>query len=237
MHVTGSPDGPPTKVGVAVSDLTAGTLAATAGLAAVLEARRTGRGRHVTVSLYDAQLASLANRGAGALVAGEDPGRLGNDHPSICPYGTFPAADGHVVVAVGTDQQFRRLCSPRRRADACRRRTLRDERGTGAPPGHADVDHGRPVRATERAAWVVALRAAGRPGRSVRSVREVVDDAPWSIVTHAHPTVGSLRSFRSPVAFDGVHHTATLAPPLLGADTEAVLRELDRADADLAERP
>jgi crotonobetainyl-CoA:carnitine CoA-transferase CaiB-like acyl-CoA transferase len=74
----------------------------------------------------------------------------------------------------------------------------------------------------------------------VRSVREVVGDAPWSIVTHAHPTVGALRSFRSPVAFDGVHHTATLAPPLLGADTEAVLRELEASggtDVDVAGRP
>jgi crotonobetainyl-CoA:carnitine CoA-transferase CaiB-like acyl-CoA transferase len=232
MHITGAPDGPPTKVGVAVTDLTAGMLAATAALAALVEARRTGRGRHVTVSLYDAQLAWLANRGAEALVAGEDPGRLGNDHPSICPYATFAAADGHVVVAVGTDGQFRRLCAllgTPRLADDPRFATNADR------VRHRDAL--MPVLAERFAdrrvdAWVAELRAGDIPGGPVRSVREVVADAPWATVTHHHPSVGALRSFRSPMAFDGRHHTAALAPPVLGADTDAVLRELDAPDVE-----
>ena len=85
MSITGEPDGPPLKVGVAIADITTGMFATIGTLAALREAERDGRGRHVQVSLFDSQLAWLANRGSDYLVGGEEPHRLGNAHPAIVP--------------------------------------------------------------------------------------------------------------------------------------------------------
>ena len=110
MHVTGEPDGPPLKVGAAVVDLICGLIAANGIQAALLERARTGRGRHVEVSLMDAALASLLNQ-ASAWVAGGVAGtRRGNRHPSIVPYETYEAADRPIAIAVGNDRLFGRLC-------------------------------------------------------------------------------------------------------------------------------
>ncbi len=117
MSITGQADGPPTKVGVAVTDITAGMFACTALLAALHERARSGRGRHIEVSLLDAQVAWLANRAADWLIGGLLPERLGNAHPSIVPYETFRASDGYLNLAVGTDEQFRRFCREAGRAD------------------------------------------------------------------------------------------------------------------------
>ena len=110
MSITGEPDGPPLKVGVAIADITTGMFASIGTLAALRDAERTGQGHHVQVSLFDSQLAWLANRGSDWLVGGEEPHRLGNAHPAIVPYEAFPTSDGHVIVAIGTDEQFARFC-------------------------------------------------------------------------------------------------------------------------------
>ena len=110
MHITGQPDGPPTKVGAAVVDLVCGLLAVAGIQAALLERERTGRGRHVEVSLMDASLLSLLNQGTAALLGGAEPVRRGNRHPSIAPYETFETADRPIAVAVGNDRLFTRLC-------------------------------------------------------------------------------------------------------------------------------
>ncbi|MDX6563108.1 MAG: hypothetical protein QOD65_2922, partial [Gaiellales bacterium] len=110
MSITGEADGPPLKVGVAIADITTGMFASIGTLAALRDAERTGQGHHVQVSLFDSQLAWLANRGSDWLVGGEEPHRLGNAHPAIVPYEAFPTSDGHVIVAIGTDEQFTRFC-------------------------------------------------------------------------------------------------------------------------------
>src|ERR1700689_2231238 len=111
MSITGQPDGPPTKVGVALVDIIAGLFAAVAILAALAERERSGLGQRAEVSLMGALLAALANQASGFLAAGQVPGRMGNRHPSIAPYESFAAADGEIVVAVGNDRQFAALCT------------------------------------------------------------------------------------------------------------------------------
>jgi crotonobetainyl-CoA:carnitine CoA-transferase CaiB-like acyl-CoA transferase len=106
MSITGEPDGEPSKVGVAVVDITAGLHA----LVAILAALRAGRGQHVEVSLFQSQLAWLVNVASGYLVSGREPRRWGNAHPQIVPYQTFRGADGWVAIACGNDAQFRALC-------------------------------------------------------------------------------------------------------------------------------
>src|ERR1700760_4620224 len=110
MSITGEPDGPPQKVGVAVVDVLAG-LFATVGIMAALRHRDAGgEGQLVEVNLLSALLGALVNQGSGYTIAGVVPGRMGNEHPSIAPYAPFPTADGELVVAVGNERQFAALC-------------------------------------------------------------------------------------------------------------------------------
>ena len=117
MSITGEPDGPPAKVGVAIVDLTAGMFALSAILAAVRVGDLTGRGQRIDISLLDAHLAWLANVGSNYLVSGETPLRYGNAHPNIVPYQTFAASDGWLIVAAGNDRQWQRLCAAIGRPD------------------------------------------------------------------------------------------------------------------------
>jgi crotonobetainyl-CoA:carnitine CoA-transferase CaiB-like acyl-CoA transferase len=110
MSITGEPDGPPQKVGVALVDVLAG-LFATAGIMAALRHRdASGEGQLVEVNLLSALLGALVNQGSAYTIAGVVPGRMGNEHPSIAPYAPFPTADGELVVAVGNERQFSALC-------------------------------------------------------------------------------------------------------------------------------
>ncbi len=111
MDVTGEPDGEPQKVGVAVSDLFTGLYGVIAIEAALIERERTGRGQHIDLALFDTMGAMLANQAMNYLASGVPPRRMGNVHPNIAPYQTFPVADGFVIIAVGNDAQFARLCA------------------------------------------------------------------------------------------------------------------------------
>lgn len=109
MSLTGEPDGEPMKVGVGIADVMCGMYAATGVLAALRHRDRTGEGQHIDLALVDAQIAWLINEGVNYLTSGEVPKRRGNGHPNIAPYQVFESADGHVIVAVGNDSQFRRF--------------------------------------------------------------------------------------------------------------------------------
>ncbi|MEM7621378.1 MAG: CaiB/BaiF CoA-transferase family protein [Pseudomonadota bacterium] len=113
MSLTGFPDaqeGEPTKVGVGITDVVCGMYACTAILSALHHRHQTGQGQYIDMALYDSQLAWLINQGVGYLISGEVPPRRGNEHPTIVPYGTFPASDKTFIIAVGNDTQFARLC-------------------------------------------------------------------------------------------------------------------------------
>jgi crotonobetainyl-CoA:carnitine CoA-transferase CaiB-like acyl-CoA transferase len=110
MSITGDPDGPPQKVGVALVDVLTGLFASVGVLAALHARATTGRGQRVDVDLLSCLLASLVNQGSAYTAAGVVPARMGNFHPSIAPYELFGGSEGELVVAVGTDQQFAALC-------------------------------------------------------------------------------------------------------------------------------
>lgn len=111
MSITGDPDGAPQKVGVAVTDIVTGLYGTIGILAAVEQRHRTGRGQHIDMSLLDCATALLANQAMNQLATGETPPRLGNAHPNIAPYQVVPTSDGHIILAVGNDTQFQRLCA------------------------------------------------------------------------------------------------------------------------------
>ena len=180
MSMQGEPGGEPMKVAVAISDIVAGQFAA-AGIMAALVRGPDGRGGTVDVSLLDAQVAWLANRAGDWLIGGVEPVRLGNAHPSIVPYETFHASDGHINLAVGNDGQFARFCREAGRDDladdpdfatnplgaeppAARRGARRDDRDAAGRP------LGRRARARvgPRRAGAGAARGVLRPGRARR---------------------------------------------------------------------
>ncbi|MFM8612638.1 MAG: CaiB/BaiF CoA transferase family protein [Actinomycetota bacterium] len=225
MSITGDEDGAPMKVGVAIADITSGMFAASGILAALLDVERGQAGRHVRVSLYDAQLAWLANRGTEASVAGVEPERLGNAHPSIVPYETFPTRGAHIVIAVGTDDQYRALCGVLGLDDAAA-----DARFATNPERVAHRTALVPLLAAATATWeaadlLAALDAARVPSGPVRSIPEALAHSPQALVAHEHPTAGEVRTIRSPIDLDGAHLTSDRHPPLLGEHTREVLVE------------
>ncbi len=111
MSITGEKDGQPMKAGVAVADLFTGVYAVVAIQAALLHARATGQGQHVDMALFDVQSAVLANQAMNYLISGVSPVRMGNAHPNISPYEVIETSDGHLIIAVGNDGQFHRLCA------------------------------------------------------------------------------------------------------------------------------
>jgi len=110
MSVTGEPNGPPQKVGVAVTDIVTGLYGTIGIMAAVEQRHTTGKGQHIDMSLLDCATALLANQNMNFLATGQSPTRMGNAHPNICPYDAFKTADGYVILAVGNDGQFQRCC-------------------------------------------------------------------------------------------------------------------------------
>jgi glutaryl-CoA transferase len=226
MSMQGAPDGEPMKVAVAIADIVAGQFASSAILAALHRRGRSGEGATLEVSLLDAQVAWLANRGGDWLIGGIEPVRLGNAHPSIVPYETFRAADGYVNLAVGTDEQFARFCREAGLGELAgdpdfttnRLRVVHRDR---LVPALQQAFAGRPV-----AHWLGVLERAGVPGGPVLSVPDALaGPAAHTIETVDHPTAGTLRLIDSPMQLDGERLRAHRPPPRLGEHTAEVLAE------------
>jgi len=226
MHVTGEPEGRPLKVGTAVVDLICGLIAANGIQAALIERARTGRGRHVEVSLMDAALTSLLNQ-ASAWVAGGVAGtRRGNRHPSIVPYETYDAADRPLAVAVGNDRLFARLCEALGLGELAT-----DERyATNA----ARVEHrdelsrrlGEVIAREPAAHWVGVLRAAAVPVGPINGVDEAFALAEELGMEPAAEHDG-IPLVRPPLRVDGERPPIRRAPPALdehGDEIRAWLR-------------
>jgi len=110
MDITGEADGPPEKAGIAISDLFTGLYGVVAIEAALIARGESGKGQHIDLSLFDSMSTMLANQAMNYLASGRSPKRMGNAHPNLAPYQTLPVADGWLIVAVGNDGQFARLC-------------------------------------------------------------------------------------------------------------------------------
>jgi crotonobetainyl-CoA:carnitine CoA-transferase CaiB-like acyl-CoA transferase len=229
MAITGEPGGAPTKVGVAVVDVLTGQNAALAILAALRERDAGGQGQRVEVSLFDSALAGLVNVTQAALVTGREPVRWGNAHATIVPYQTFDAADRAIVVAVGNDAQWRRLCEALG-ADAL----LADARfatNPGRIEHRAEVSAALAeiIRGGTAAEWLGVLEAAGVPCAPVQTVGEALRDpvltergGTWPITG---ATYGTVETVPSPLRFERTPAGVSRPAPALGEHTAEVERE------------
>lgn len=234
MEVTGHPDGPPTRVGVPISDLLTGMTALQAILAALYSRERSGEGAVLDVSMLDATVQVLTFHSASALNAGTRPRRLGNRHASIAPYEVFEASDGLFNLAVGNNAQFAELCallgSPELVKDA--RFATNPERVKNRPALAAEL---QPRFARQTVAhWLAALEGKGIPAGGVLDVAQALAHpalaARGMLPSFQHPKAGALKLVGSPLPGADASRAP---PPLLGEHTREVLAELGVAAADL----
>ena len=240
MAITGAQDGEPMRLGVAFIDLISGMNAVQAILAALFMRDRTGQGQWLDISLTDSALFMLANVASGYLNTGKEPGRYGNAHPSVVPYQLFDCVDGRIAVAVGNDEQFRRLCrviGDRDLADDARFATNRgrtEHRAELLPRLEARF------RLLPAGSLLADLRAAGVPAGELRTVSQAftsdVAALRETIVSVPAPKIGTFRSVRSPLRMSGCEPVPPTSPPDLGEHTETVLAtELGLSREDIAQ--
>lgn len=242
MSLTGMADGPPLKVGVGLIDVICGLYACNGILAAVQARHVTGRGQYIDIGLLDAQIAVLINQGVGYLTDGAVPPRRGNDHPTIVPYGSFPASDGTIILAVGNDAQFARLMAE-----------------AGAPALAADPRFAtNKARVQNRAVlipliealtvlrpaadWLAAMDRLGVPAGPIYDLGQVFASpqvaARDMVVSVPHPVAasGAVWLIGNPLKLSETPVTYAKAPPVLGQDTRAVLaRVLGMTDDAIGE--
>ena len=234
-HADGEPGGGPMRTGFAVGDITAGFYAVSAVLAALRHRDMvSGQGQHIDLALFDAQVAALSHLAMIYLVTGQQPARLGTASPITCPYQAFECADASIMIAVGNDSQFVKLCECLGRPELAtdprfKSNPDRSKNRMTLVPLLAEVLKTRRV-----AQWYADFDAAGVPSGPINNFAQVFADPQIvhrEMLLHMqHPTVGEIAQVANPVRFSAspVHYQRP--PPLLGEHTNEVLREVLQMD-------
>ncbi|MEW6232188.1 MAG: CaiB/BaiF CoA-transferase family protein [Chloroflexota bacterium] len=236
MSITGEPEGPPMKVGVAIVDITAGLFATVGILGALHERHRSGLGQRIDVSLLEAQVAWLANVGSNYLVSGQRPRRYGNAHASIVPYETFKARDSYIAIGVGNDRQWQRFCQLLGREELAH-----DPRFATNPRRVENRDVLIPmlqevIATRDGEEWLRLLREADIPCSPINTIDRVFQDPQVlhreMVVEVPHPTAGKVRLAGIPFKLSCTPARVSRHPPLLGEHTAEVLADILGYGAD-----
>ena len=230
MSVTGEADGMPMKTGVAVADLFTGLYAGNAIQAALISREHSGRGSHIDMSLLDSQIAVLANQNTNYLVSGTAPGRLGNAHPNIVPYQAFETLDGHIILAVGNNRQFSAFCKIAQLGGVAEDPRFADNRKrVENREALVEIVAGA-MRQRTTQEWIDVLEVASVPCGPINAIDQVFADLH---VQHRNLSRSvrredgtEIRTVANPIRFAGEQMVSERPVPALGADTDAVLKEV-----------
>ncbi len=229
MSVNATPEGPPTKVGVPIGDITAGMFASNAILAALVERGTTGRGRRIDVALNDSLLALFTYQAGRYFATGDVPIQEGNYHATIAPYGTFAASDGFINVAVASDAQFIRFCEAIRAPELAN--DPRFTTNAGRQAGRSELVHAIDARMREgtRDEWLARFEQVAIPAGPILDIEEAFA-SPLATgrqmrVEIEHPKAGLISQVGAPWKLDGRSSPIRIPPPLLGQHTVEVLRD------------
>jgi crotonobetainyl-CoA:carnitine CoA-transferase CaiB-like acyl-CoA transferase len=232
MDVTGYADGPPTRVGVPISDLLTGCYSVIGILAALAQRERTGKGCHVDTALLDSTVGVLANQALNFLVSGKIPGRIGNSHPNIVPYQEFPVADGHLIVATGNDSQYVKFCHVLGAPELAQNPDYKDNASRLMHRGELAAKLSALTARMTRDDLLAKLEAQGVPAGPINNLQQVFDDPQ---VKHRGMKLeppsekaqgGKIPGVRTPINFDGWGAASDRPSPRLGEHTAEILREI-----------
>lgn len=234
LHITGSENGPPAKVGVAVTDLATGLYAHGAILAALLQRASTGKGQKIDVNLLSTQVASLINVASNWLNAQKEGSRLGTSHESIVPYEAFKTKNGYLTIGTGSDSQFHALCkyleiphiSSDPKFETNQQRVLHRQELISIL---SEI-----ISKQSSQHWMVLFENAPFPVGPINKISEVFNDPHVKeiglVKTLAHPMAGEIKVVGPPVSFSDSSNTARTAPPLLGQHTDEILKTILKYD-------
>ncbi len=238
MSITGSEAGGPAKLGVAIVDVCTGQYAAMTILAALNARGRTGKGQKVSVNLFNTSLSMLVNVAANYLVGGEAPGRYGNGHPNIVPYRDYPCQEGEIALSVGNDSQFAKLAGLLGHPEWCANEDFKTNAGRVVNRDAVDEMVRDALAAKPAEDWIGELQAAGISCSMIYPVDQALESeqaaANDMVVEMDHPTAGAFRALGIPYEFSDTPANLQGPPPILGADTDAVLNALGISGADIA---
>lgn len=239
MSITGSEESGPMKVGVAISDITTGLYAVIGILSALHERNHSGEGQSIDLSLFDSQISSLANVASNFLISGTVPKRLGNQHANIVPYQTFSTLDGEMVVGVGNDRQFHKLCVA---LDIPK--IGEDGRFSTNPKRLENKDElililSKILSKKTSQEWLELLSSQGIPCGPINNMKQLFDDPQVKeremVVNVDHPTAGSIPLVGSPLKLSRTPVEIKRHPPLAGEHSKDILIELGYTEEEIVE--
>lgn len=232
MSITGNKESGPQKFGVAITDILTGMYACIGIQAALLERVQSGEGQKLDISLYDSAVSALVNIGSNYLMSGEIPEAIGNRHVNIVPYQTFETLDGEMVIAVGNDHQFNRLCTILDIPDVAldKRFQTNSERVANRDVLVSLLEQVFLTKPTAK--WHKLCRKNNIPSGPIQNLEQVVNDAQLQaremIITQEHPTAGRIRMIGSPLKLSRTPVKMKYHPPNPGEHQEEIMNRLEK---------